>query len=192
MLVGWLEKVNQTHSPKQWVFMLMNPMGSNPWKKITLNKQKDLLKATMFMIALVQVPKDSGHQNSLPNLFPLPFTTPSLLGPTAVVSNAPNRRIGSPRHLTNGREGSHRPMKTGSLLVAKHATSNVLEVLIFSGTVDGSEIRNPARKTSWYGPKSPIFTTGFIHPTGGWPWDFWTINSMSVIIPSPFGCQGKR
>ena len=87
----------------------------------------------MFMIALVQVPKDSGHQNFLPNLFPLPFTTPFLLGPTAAASNALNRRIGSPRRFWWPGGGastdqklrercffSHflQQMKTGSLLVA--------------------------------------------------------------------------
>ena len=34
--------------------------------------------------------------------------------------------------------------------------------------------RNQLRMVSWH----PIKLQGFIYPTGGWPWDFWTTNSM--------------
>ena len=26
------------------------------------------------------------------------------------------------------------------------------------------------------------YLPGFIHPNGGWPWDFWTINSMMILV----------
>ena len=40
--------------------------------------------------------------------------------------------------------------------------------------VDGSEIlRSPVEVGSW----NPIIYRVFLHPNGGWPWDFWTINS---------------
>ena len=38
--------------------------------------------------------------------------------------------------------------------------------------------------TSWYG-KYPIFTIfsrGFTHPNSGWPWDFWSINSIGYTV----------
>ena len=43
-------------------------------------------------------------------------------------------------------------------------------------TVDG---RNPANQLRLVVYRIPLFTTGFIHPNGGWPWDFWTSNSSS-------------
>ena len=47
--------------------------------------------------------------------------------------------------------------------------------------------RNPP-STSW-GTGSehlPLFTTGFSHPNGGWPWDFWNIKCMTVWPCSTF------
>ena len=41
--------------------------------------------------------------------------------------------------------------------------------------------RNPGVKTSWGWWAIPWFTTGFMTIPGGWPWDFWTINSMLEI-----------
>ena len=40
--------------------------------------------------------------------------------------------------------------------------------------------RNPAI-TSWGWYFFPFFITAFIPPNGGWPWDFWTINSTENI-----------
>ena len=39
----------------------------------------------------------------------------------------------------------------------------------------GTTCRNPRKLTSWYG-KYPIIYK-FLYIPGGWPWDFWTINS---------------
>ena len=52
-------------------------------------------------------------------------------------------------------------------------------------TVDGSEIR----LTSWYG-KYLIIYQGFIHPNGGWPWDFWTINSIVTPVKTSQDLNG--
>ena len=46
----------------------------------------------------------------------------------------------------------------------------------FIATVDGSEIR----LTSGYG-KYPHYLEGFIYIPGGWPWDFWTINTYHFM-----------
>ena len=37
--------------------------------------------------------------------------------------------------------------------------------------------RNPANKLRMV-IEIPLFMTGFIHSNGGWPWDFWSINSI--------------
>ena len=48
--------------------------------------------------------------------------------------------------------------------------------------------RNPARKPVEVKVVSPIISKGFITiPTGGWPWDFWTFNSMLEF--NMVGCQ---
>ena len=45
--------------------------------------------------------------------------------------------------------------------------------------VDGSEIRrSPVEGTVVYPHCLPGF---FVHPNGGWPWDFWTINRPQII-----------
>ena len=45
-------------------------------------------------------------------------------------------------------------------------------------TVDGSEIRrSPVEETVVY---LPLFLRGFSTISGGWPWDFWIINSITI------------
>ena len=48
------------------------------------------------------------------------------------------------------------------------------------GIVDGSEIRREKQLSLVV--EIPLCTMGFIHPNGGWPWDFWTINSSSLFF----------
>ena len=48
-------------------------------------------------------------------------------------------------------------------------------------TVDGSEIRRAPVDMVGY----LIIYKGFaIHPNGGWPWDFWSINSDWHLFPA--------
>ena len=54
------------------------------------------------------------------------------------------------------------------------------KLLDYNTTVDGAELQ----LTSWGNGGLSHYLRGFIHPNGGWPWDFRTINSMN-IIPSP-------
>ena len=44
------------------------------------------------------------------------------------------------------------------------------------GTVDGT---NPSPVDM---VNILLFTTGFTHPNGGWPWDFWSINSIGYTV----------
>ena len=58
-----------------------------------------------------------------------------------------------------------------------------VENIFHCTTVDGSEIR-------WYG-KYPIIYDGvlIVHPNGGWEWDFWSINSVGLVVNVAF-CHG--
>ena len=35
---------------------------------------------------------------------------------------------------------------------------------------------------SWLAVSLPYYLQDFIHPNGGWPWDFWTINSILHVV----------
>ena len=39
--------------------------------------------------------------------------------------------------------------------------------------------KESGKLTSWGKGSLSHYLQGFLHPTGGWPWDFWTINSIS-------------
>ena len=56
---------------------------------------------------------------------------------------------------------------------------NGLSFLERGDTVDG--FRNPAWKPVEVDSLS-YYLQGFIHPNGGWPWDFWTIDSIYQVV----------
>jgi len=53
--------------------------------------------------------------------------------------------------------------------------------ILRDGTVDGSEIRLTHQLRLVNLP----LLTGFYAIPGGWPWDFWTINSMFILSSTP-------
>ena len=63
-------------------------------------------------------------------------------------------------------------------------TQGMPRFLIQKGAVDRGKVirrwwfRNPVNSTRWGNGSLSHYLQGFIHPNGGWPWDFWTINSM--------------
>ena len=63
-----------------------------------------------------------------------------------------------------------------TFVTSQQGTTKISLALLLMAT------RNPAwsHQLRWRVVEIPLFCQSFIHPKGGWPWDFWTINIGKV------------
>ena len=138
-----------------------------------VSKLPGILLLILSCILWNPISKSVTCQAFIPTNLPGPFFVTdffeNLLSPWSHVASSGTKTVETPKGCITG-------FGTWQVVGAKFcnllAWNLFLKVILLM-------VEESGKLTSWGKGSLSHYLQGFLHPTGGWPWDFWTINSIS-------------